>query len=215
MRALLQGQVEDLAISPVTDNLIEPVFADVRSALEIASEKFAGAGSRVQPGTLAKECEGESRWTGEYTWMPRTYAEQQAIFQHQHYSQGRLRAFWMPSWVSDFRVSQDISPASGNLIKVLPAGFEYVFRSDAYGIMIIDNTRTFHIHKIERYEESGKLWTKSALNFTVAASNIYRAMLVRRCRYDTDNFQFAFRKDTYFEVSAPLIEVLGEGGFTP
>ena len=213
MRSLLRGQTEDLLINSVTDMLVEPVFADVKSALEVASERVDGVGSLVVPGTHAAQRVGEYRWTGNYTWMPRSYTEQYEVFQHQHVSQGVVGSFWMPSWVSDFRIVEDISPASGNLIKVMPAGFEYVFRSDAYGIMIIDNTRTYHIHKIESYDETGKLWTKSALGFSVAASNVYRAMLVRRCRYETDSFSYNFRKDTYFEVSAPVIEVLGEGVF--
>lgn len=188
----------------------EPDYADVQDNLEVYQERIAGANLKIELTTKAGD--GKFRWLGGYIWKFATHLEQRAFYSRQEWAMGRLRSFWFPSWRSDFTLTKNYAPGSAGQLWVEPCSFGFSFEPNRYGLWVETYRRDAHVRLITAYdEELGLLSIDTPLGEALEDRQIYRLSIIRRCRFDTDTFRWKYRNDAVGEVSARVIEVLGEG----
>lgn len=211
MTAIQLGQVTGIDIRDNNAFLMEPGFGEPGSGLLTSQTLIEGPGVPVKATTINK---GVQLFNGSYSWPLYSHSLQSQFFNFQSFALGRLKSFWMPSWISDFNLLIDISPASGNICYVKPNTFDFVFEEMRYGLWIESKYRIAHIFLITAYdEEIGELKVNNPFTFSMAVNDVSRLSLIRRVRFDQDDFDWDYRKDSYAAVSANIQEVRGEGVF--
>lgn len=203
---------------------IEPNWTEPTDLLDAFTSPVEGKSTKVKPDTVVgptiersngvRTKIGETRWSGQYRFMPYTHARQYNLFNAMRRWQGRVKPFWMPSWGSDFKIIRHVDPADSNAIYVEPNGFEYVYEDDRFGVMIETFDRNLDVHQCTGYDHlTGCLFVTGPLQQRIETSNIARVSLVRRVRSASNSFDWRYTTDAVAEVGLRVIEVLGEGAF--
>lgn len=189
-----------------------PVFRDMEDDLDPGSDHFESAATKTQLATTAGE--GRIRWGTTFTFVATSHREQRIWLYNQENWCGMARPFWVPSWVTDFRLLTDVTPNARNLVYVQKNGFERVFETDRYGLMFELPNGSVDIYKIAGYDPIlGNLILANPIAQVIALTEVMRCCLIRRVRAATDLFDWDFVHDGAFSVGVPVTEVFGEGAF--
>ena len=184
--------------------LMEPTFKDPTDALQPDREVIRGGGPNVQTATV-REAE---RWTGAFEMALLSHAQQREWFDHQEWAIGRTRSWWMPSWVNDFELRQAIAPADTDCLLVKPG--EFKFEEDRYGVLIIVKGARAFFFLATGYTGDAVLLSDE-IGESLPLDSVQMISLVRRVRFDQDDFDWQFHSDAAVTLDFSVIEVLGEG----
>jgi len=205
---------------------VEPAWTAPSDTIDFGSFFIEGRSTKVKPSTKVgptvarssgdRNKLGGHRWSGNFLFRPYTHARLYTLFDNMRRWQGRVMPFWMPSWSSDFRIVRNVDPLEGDVVHVLPNGFEWLFEDSRYGLMIETFDRFLDIYEIVGYDSAtGHLFVRDTLKVLIELTNIARVCLVRRVRSDSNTFDWRYLTDAIAEVPLGVREVLGEGLFLP
>lgn len=160
-------------------------------------------------------------WRNTFGFVAKTHAEQRALANFfcvgPNPRMGKVRSFWMPSWISDFQLASNIQFVTDNAFFVkVPLYFDKMFEANRYGIQFELTNNDLVIHKIHAYDENSgqiSIAPSTQIGKVINVADVSRLSLVRRVRFDQDRLSFKFRTDGVAETTVQVVEVFEEGVF--
>ena len=148
----------------------------------------------------------------EFTFLSFSKAEEYELLSFFCEKQGRLKKFWIPSWVSAFTLKSAITIAS-NQVKVNHVNFQKVYSGYERIRLLLSNGDTI-VRKIINVVETDKteevLTVDTVFDRSIAIGSVVLFDLFLLCRSDIDSFQLEYVSAGVSECSVRVAELIRE-----